>query len=106
MVDGYVFTDFFRRMMFHLVDDINNEKYNRFCTNGFEDYDYSDGIDCAYNVARALAESFDYLKTNISPNHQDWKWSRFHYNDYSYSPWSLTPLKFLFHREVPTAGNG
>lgn len=29
-----------------------------------------------------------------------------HQNEYPYTPWSKTPLKFIFHRKVPTAGNG
>ena len=28
-----------------------------------------------------------------------------HQNDYTNLPWSRTPLKFFFHRSVPTEGN-
>lgn len=76
MTDGYVFTDFFRRMMAYLTSDINNPKYNRFCNNGFPDY--KGDASCAYNVARSFVEAKQYLDRNVSKNPNDWQWRHFH----------------------------
>jgi hypothetical protein len=38
-------------------------------------------------------------------NEQDWIWGNVHKNEYANLPWSKTPLKFLFHREISTFGN-
>lgn len=50
-------------------------------------------------------EAKRYLDQNLSKNPKDWQWRHVHQNEYAYAPWSLTPLKFLWHRKVPTAGN-
>lgn len=104
VVDGYTFTDFFRRMLLQLSDDVHIVKYNRLCANGFTEY--KGDAACAYNVARSLIEVKHYLDRNVSRNQADWIWRRFHQNEYAYAPWSMSPLKFIFHRKVPTAGNG
>ena len=36
---------------------------------------------------------------------KEWIWGNVHTNVYTNLPWSKTPLKFLFHREVHTFGN-
>ena len=90
--------------MADLIDDIASDKYNRFCHNGFADY--KGDLPCAYNVARAFVEAKRHLDRNFSKNSKDWQWRHVHSNEYAYAPWSLTPLKFLWHRKVPTAGNG
>lgn len=33
-----------------------------------------------------------------------WRWDHHHFNEYPNMPWSKTPLKPLFHRDVPTPG--
>jgi len=104
LTDGYVFTDFFRRMMADLTINIHSVKYNRFCHNGFPEY--KGDASCAYNVARAFVEAKQYLDWNVSKNVKDWQWRHFHANEYAFAPWSMTPLKLLFHRKVPTPGNG
>ena len=103
LTDGYVFTDFFRRMITVLKDDPYSEKYNKLCDNGFAEY--RGDIACAYNIARSLIEVKNYLEHNASKNPSDWVWKNFHTLEYTNSPWSLSPLKFLFHRKVPAAGN-
>ena len=60
---------------------------------------------CAYNVARSLADSVALLKSKVSSKPEDWIWRNLHRRQYSYLPWSKTPLRFLFHREVPFGGN-
>jgi hypothetical protein len=32
-------------------------------------------------------------------------WKRVHTNDYPQIPFSMSPLKFIYHREVSTSGN-
>ena len=41
----------------------------------------------------------------ISLNLPDWTWRSVHSNDYPSQPWSMTPLKKLWHRNVPVGGN-
>jgi len=101
--DGFTFTDFFRNLITHLRDDMHSVKYNRLCANGFEEY--KGNAACAYNVARALVETKHHLDRTVSKNPSELVWKNVHHNEYANMPWSLTPLKFLFHRSVPTAGN-
>ena len=60
---------------------------------------------CAYNVAHALASSAKLLTNKVSKRPEDWTWRNLHSRQYTNLPWSKTPLKFFFHREVPYAGN-
>lgn len=60
---------------------------------------------CAYNVARSFLEAKHYLFKEISPHPEDWKWGLVHVNEYPMLPWSETPLKPIWHREVPVGGN-
>lgn len=46
-----------------------------------------------------------FLEQNISPDEKDWMWNKTHVNEYANHPWSLTPLKAIWHREVPAGGN-
>jgi len=57
-------------MMLQLSNDTHLYKYNRYCDNGFPEY--KGDASCAYNVARALAETKRYLESSISKNPQDW----------------------------------
>ena len=56
-------------------------------------------------MAKAFANSRNFLKKNISRNEERWTWGDVHINEYAAMPWSKTPLKHFFHREVSTAGN-
>ena len=60
---------------------------------------------CAYNVARSLADAVALLKHSVSKQPEDWQWRKLHSRQYENLPWSKTPLKFFFHREVPFGGN-
>jgi hypothetical protein len=42
----------------------------------------------------------------VSSLRSEWKWRNVHVNEYSNQPWSFTPLKWIFHREVSVGGNG
>lgn len=57
-------------------------------------------------MAMAMAQTYNYLRTEVSPDPKDWKWKNLHVNEYANVPWSLSPFKFLFHKEVPIGGNG
>ena len=67
--------------------------------------EYKGSNHCAYNVAKAMADSHNLLSTRVSNRPEDWAWGKLHARQYSNLPWSKTPLKFLFHREVYTGGN-
>ena len=43
--------------------------------------------------------------TYISADQKKWNWGNVHVNEYPNQPWSLTPLKPFFHKEVKTGGN-
>jgi hypothetical protein len=45
------------------------------------------------------------LKRDVSSKEEDWRWGNIHVNHYVSMPWSMTPLRHLFEREVPTPGN-
>ena len=45
------------------------------------------------------------LERNVSKKPEDWIWRNLHTRQYSNLPWSKTPLRFFFHREVQTGGN-
>jgi hypothetical protein len=52
----------------------------------------------------AFVQANDYLKKYSMGKEELLRWDHHHYNEYSNLPWSKTPLKFLFHRDVPTFG--
>jgi acyl-homoserine lactone acylase PvdQ len=86
-----------------LEKDPENEKFNRICRGHYSDYKGS--RDCMYNMARAMSEAYDFLGKNVSHNFADWQWGKLHVNEYAHVPFSYTPLKALFHREVSIGGN-
>ena len=70
---------------------------------------YNDGYtgedQCAHNMAKALFDAMRHLNTTVSQDSQDWEWRNVHVNEYPSMPWSSTPLKPFFHREIPVGGN-
>ena len=52
-----------------------------------------------------MADSHRILSTNVSKRPEDWVWINLHVKQFKNLPWSMTPLRFFFHREVPSAGN-
>lgn len=54
-------------------------------------------------VAFALTKGF--LSNSIGQDPAKWMWRNVHVNEYPSTPWSNTPLRLLFHREVPSPGN-
>jgi hypothetical protein len=53
----------------------------------------------------AFAEVKGQLERHIDEEQDRWIWRNAHYNAYTHLPLSKTPLKFLFHRNVPSQGN-
>jgi len=53
-----------------------------------------------------MADSVSLLKTKVSKDPKNWIWRNLHSRQYANLPWSKTPLKFFFHRDVPYSGNG
>jgi hypothetical protein len=53
-----------------------------------------------------MSEAYKFLHDEISHNVKDWEWKNIHLNEYGNLPWSLSPFKPFFHREVSTGGNG
>lgn len=91
-------------MIHTLVDEPENERFNRICRGAFKEY--KGKRHCIYNMAKSLAIAYDFLINEISPEPKDWQWKNVHVNEYAHIPFSLTPLKALFHRETPVGGNG
>jgi len=56
-------------------------------------------------MAQAFLKAEEHLVSKVSSNPTNWKWSNVHSNEYPNMPFSMTPLRFLYHREVPTFGN-
>ena len=53
----------------------------------------------------AFIEAKEFLSEHVSADPQTWLWGNLHVNDYMNVPWSMTPLKFFFHRSVGLPGN-
>jgi acyl-homoserine lactone acylase PvdQ len=104
MTGNYPFADFVQRMLATLIEDPENERFNRVCRGGYAEY--SGKKACVYNIIRSVADAYDFLKKEVSEQTQDWEWGRVHVNEYPHIPFSLSPLKTLFHRESPIGGNG
>ena len=105
VVSNYAFQDFFQRLVYILEEEPTNERYNQVCKNGY-DGEYSGDKPCVYNMVRAMVEAYEFMVNEVSSKMgEDWQWHNLHVNDYPNVPWSLTPLKFFFHREIKAGGN-
>jgi acyl-homoserine lactone acylase PvdQ len=100
--DNYQFIDFFQKHIRSIAENPTNE-LNIICENAQENY--SGDKACAYNVARAFLDTKNFLNKNLGYNSDNWLWRNVHANEYPNTPWSKTPLRPIFHREVPTPGN-
>jgi acyl-homoserine lactone acylase PvdQ len=105
LVGNYPFIDYIQRLIHNLIEDPENERYNKICKGAFAEYKGS--RHCMYNIAKAMAQAYDFLSEVISPNSNDWMWKHVHVNEYAHVPFSLNPFtKPFFHRETPVGGNG
>ncbi|CDW85943.1 penicillin amidase family protein [Stylonychia lemnae] len=103
ITSNYPFNDFIQRMIRIIDQEPENSDLNQICE--MKDSSYRGKSSCSFNIAKALAEAIDFLTVEISQDPNDWKWMNVHVNEYPNMPWSITPLKFLFHRETPIGGN-
>ena len=103
---NYPFIDYFQRMIHGLGEDPKEERFNKICRGYYPTEEYKGDEPCIYNMVRAMADTYEFLITEVSKDMNDWKWGNIHVNEYANLPWSLTPLKPLFHREISTGGNG
>jgi len=60
---------------------------------------------CLYNLVKALEETWIHLSETLGSNMDSWQWGKIHQMQYPHFPFSETPLKRLFHKQVPAAGN-
>eukprot|EP00347_Sterkiella_histriomuscorum_P007762 403347656 len=104
MSANYPFNDFVQRMFRELESNPEDEDFNKLCH--IKNSTYQGKSPCIYNLATSLAQTHDFLTTEVSPVAANWQWKNVHVNEYPNMPWSLTPLKFLFHRETAVGGNG
>ncbi len=91
-------------MIYAIEKNPSDDHFNKICEKGFKEYKGKQH--CVYNIAKAMAETKQYLVTEVSKKEENWNWGNIHVNEYSNAPWSLTVFKPLFHREVSVAGNG
>ncbi|CDW90800.1 penicillin amidase family protein [Stylonychia lemnae] len=103
ITSNYPFNDFIQRLIRIIDQEPENQDLNQICE--MRDSTYKGKSSCSFNIAKALAEAIDFLTVEVSQNPKDWKWKNVHVNEYPNQPWSLTPFKFLFHRETPIGGN-
>ena len=87
LVDNIGFSNFYHRKIVDLASGKPNKLFN-------ED-----------DVAKAFIEAKEFLTKNFG-SQGSWKYKNVHVNDYPSQPWSMTKLKYFYHREVPTGGNG
>lgn len=102
IIDNYNFVDFFERMILDIELNGQKSSFNQYCVDA---HSYEGNDNCAYNIAKAFGLAHTHLQTHVSGSSANWKWVNVHSNEYPNIPWSKTPLKYLFHREVPTFGN-
>jgi len=102
------FGDFYQR----LILDISQEqgyftKWDHKICGGkpYADLGEQKGSGCQYNLIRSVLEANRFLEKKFGKDPETWKWGRMHPSDYEFAPWSMTPLKPFWHREVPIGGN-
>lgn len=90
-------------MFLDLEQNPDQSQFNIVCQSA---NDYSGPNYCAYNLANAFAQAYQYLDGTLSKRSEDWAWKNVHVNAYNNMPWSKIPiLKSIFHREIPASGN-
>ena len=101
LIDNYAFMDYYQNLLTQMAKGEISAQKQKLCKDGFETQ-YKGPNHCQFNVAYAFLEAKKHLS-----QFDDWKWASVHVNEYPNQPWSMIPgLKHLWHREVPTGGNG
>ena len=101
--DNYSFSQTLQMILVEAAEEGSDAHFNVICEGAFPEYHGSEA--CAYNVARSLSDAIKMLKRQVSPKVEDWKWHNLLSRHYTNLPFSQTPLRALFHREVPVGGN-
>jgi len=83
LVDNYGFADFYANLVLHLGENLQSDKFDRLCANGFGEGKYKGARSCQYNVARAFIEAKKFIEENISKDSKTWQWKNVHVNEYS-----------------------
>ena len=106
LIDQYDFSDFYQRMVRGL--DLNpaevNQKYTKVCKR-IDKPDFKGDKWCEYNFVHAFVEAKQWLEKYVDSNSKNWQWVKVHVNEYAFAPWSMTPLKPIWHRTSPIGGN-
>ena len=102
-LDAYPQTEFILTLLNSIAKEGTNPKYMNICKGAYPEYEGKNI--CGYNVAAAFSKAKKFLEQNISTNPDNWKWGNVHVVYYSNMPWTLTPMKGLFDRQVKAGGN-
>ena len=102
-IDQYIFPDVSKRIIQSVAKLRGDSPFGIICDGAYSEY--TDVNSCAYNMAMAFVKARKHLDMTVSTNKDYWKWGKVHLKEYSNAPWSMTPLKFLFHHQVPGEGN-
>jgi len=101
--DNYHFTDTYQNLLTDIHELKHKSHYQVLCESTYEHF--SGRNSCAYSVAMALVQTDEWLSSKVSHNTSKWQWSNLHMNEYPNLPWTKTPLKYIFDRNVGTPGN-
>ena len=97
------FAEFTMTFLKSVAEKGADSKYQILCKEAYPEY--TGPNTCEYNIARSFVKVKQFLSENVSPKIEDWKWGRVHFNQYDSLPWSKTPLRHIFQRNVPWPGN-
>ena len=101
--DGFLYNEFIQTLLKSVSKDGEASRFNKVCQKAYPEYK-GENI-CTYNIARSFSDAMRFLESNVSKRIEDWKWGNVHVVEWSNLPWSKTPLKFFWNREVHTGGN-
>ena len=104
MTDGYMYEHFLQTFFKSIAEEGAESKFNSICKDAHPEYEV-DNV-CGFNIAMAFIDARRFLETHVSKRTEDWAWGKVHVVEWSNLPWSKTPLKFMWNREIHTGGNG
>jgi len=102
MIANCKFDHFLYRNMLSWRTTIPKEQ-DQWCRNE-ENQDLTDP--CLFNLIRSLEEAYFFLEKTLGYDIEDWQWGKIHRMQYPHGTFSETPLRPLFHRSIPSHGNG
>ena len=102
-LDWYLSNEFLLTHLRSVAEEGSESKYQNLCRSAYPEYTGENF--CGYNLALAFINTKKLLEDSVSKNHEDWKWGNLHVVDFRSLPWSKSPLKFFFDRQIKTGGN-